>query len=328
MLIILIISTILGVCSPHWAIIWLCLEINTLIICYLLRKENLKKKYLINNPIHYFVVQIISSSIILLRVNSDTRVIKEITICIIILVKIGRWPTHIWFIRILNKLNSRKINFLILCTWQKIIPLYFLQAIELSSPMIIILFSLALGNILSPAIILKENISLKNTLMVSSLRNNGWLILRSIASTKLLFRVLFIYSLSLFLALHNFKRREKISKRREDKQIQNLLTIANLSGLPPFSMFWVKVIVLKFIIKIQASAMVNILLILCACIILYLYIKTLTSEIMRRNKKNQFLNNLEKSTKVKILVTLSSLISFILRLGYTERVYLDRIKFY
>jgi len=66
------------------------IELNTMAICYILRKEQFIKKKKISNTIKYFIVQIIGSTFILIASTSQEKTsVQETTIILALVLKMG-----------------------------------------------------------------------------------------------------------------------------------------------------------------------------------------------------------------------------------------------
>ena len=88
-----------------------------------------------NNTVKYFLFQSICSILLLLRLS----LLGEIKIfgIVIIIIKLGIAPFHLWFIRLIKKITL--LNLVWVSVLQKIIPLRFLVVIKGNRVLIIIL---------------------------------------------------------------------------------------------------------------------------------------------------------------------------------------------
>lgn len=217
---------------------------------------------------------------------------------------------------------------IIIITWQKIIPIILIPIIIIKSREIVIIFILCLASIIAPLSKINKYNRSKTIMALSSLNNNGWLIIGMLCSPKLCLYFLCLYTLSLKVALKTF---EKITVKRKIIGIKFwewILITINLGGLPPLSMFWAKLIIIKIIIRSNLPFEVCLILIASAAYILYHYIWITTSEIIEKPQKNQ---NKGKSThsKTLIMVGIPRIVGIvtIIRLGTTQKgIYIDTVK--
>lgn len=269
---ILIISTILGLCSSNWVIIWMRLEINTLRICYLISKDT-KTIKLTNQPVFlYYLVQAIASLAFLIATTTTTSPtpLSSIIVLTRLITKIGCWPIHLWYIKLISNLEIKTMSILTIMRWQKILPLIVLSITKIRKilPWLIVIIT---GCILSSMAKLSKTISTKRIIALSSLNNNGWLIIVRVLSTQIFLLFLTIYALTLCITL-------KILKDIKTKTFYLLtfwsscIILSNLGGLPPLSIFWAKVMVIKQVLNSSFPSEICILLIISACYLLYHYL--------------------------------------------------------
>lgn len=67
----------------------MCLEINTLAICFMISKDAREEKKTQEASINYYLIQVISSVAILISIVPEQTLITEIVLVIALLIKIG-----------------------------------------------------------------------------------------------------------------------------------------------------------------------------------------------------------------------------------------------
>lgn len=270
--IVLTLSTIIGIRRTQWIAIWVCLEINSLSICMLISTNCEKDKSSNSSAITYYLVQILTSLIILLFSRIEKSLINTTIVTRAILIKIGVWPIHTWYIKIISLIEIKQIIFIILITWQKILPIVIIIIVRTNKIQKEVIFTISLVSIISPIQNLNKSKSVKRIIGLSSLNNNGWLVIRVLTSILIRITFLAIYSLSLWVTL---KTAWIVSTKNiiEKTIIWEFSTIlGNMGGLPPIIIFWAKVIIIKFLLAIGISPEVCLLIIITACYFLYHYL--------------------------------------------------------
>ena len=206
--------------------------------------------------------------------------------------KIGGAPFHFWFIEVIKRLNWLQI--IVLNTLQKIGPIILVSYTLYSRDAArLILFSIISSAILGGLGGLNQ-MHLNKIIAYSSLNHIGWM-LQSLTMSLYLWSLYFlIYSSllsSLCLIFHFFG--VKHLKQLSDKTGKNLLTavvmafpLLSLAGLPPFSGFMIKLIVLAQLIT-QAQVVLTAVLLLSSLFSLFFYFRVLLSSVILSSYKSK-----------------------------------------
>lgn len=261
----LILGTILSLSSNSWFFVWMGLELNLLSFLPLLASSYSNQE----TPaiIKYFLIQAIGSGLLLLTstlfiFNSNQFPnILIIGLILALLLKIGIAPCHFWLPPIIAAL--RWPICLLLATWQKIAPITLL-----------IFTPLPINNLLFPIIFIGLLVSglgglnqtqLRPLLAYSSIGHISWIIAARISSSSVALTYFLFYiiiSLPLFLS---FISRTSITPKTKTNILSPSLPLLSapllllsLAGLPPFSGFFPKWLVLESIIT-QTPALTLIL---------------------------------------------------------------------
>nr|YP_009512908.1 NADH dehydrogenase subunit 2 [Zele chlorophthalmus]AXK15300.1 NADH dehydrogenase subunit 2 [Zele chlorophthalmus] len=214
---------------------WMCMEINTLMFILLIILNN--KDMDNDSSMKYFLISCFSSTIFILSFNMNLFYSNTLFIYIMnlmMIMKLGIFPFHYWFIDLMIKLNW--LLCLILSTWQKIIPFFILLCCWNKNLMIIFLI---MNGFLSMMFGMNQT-SLKKILAYSSINHMSWMILMLMINKIFFFAYLMIYSLinsSMmyllnFLNLKNFFDLFKFKNKFLKFYLMFLLF--SLGGLPPF----------------------------------------------------------------------------------------------
>lgn len=303
-------STILTVSARDWRLIWIGIEFNTLVACYFLRKKNRRV------VIKYFLIQALGSSLILLTTSIRNSILQELRLPIALIIKIGIWPAHLWYINLLQNINSDTKIFIIIIVWQKIIPVYLLSLCWGRETILILRILFALARILSPLILIKKNLPSKDIIILSSVNNNGWFIVSIILRDSTFTGYITLYYFPLKIII------EAIGKTKRKKSLiikiswQSFLIVLNLSGFPPFTIFWAKLIILKKTVEILSNWIIPIFLLTIRCLIAYIYLWMSFIITHPGKKKNQNTFS-EKNYRKKIIFSSIVGLCLVILLGFT-----------
>lgn len=159
-----------------------------------------------------------------------------------IIMKMGLPPFHLWFFNLSQFL--KKYIFLFFTSLHKVVPLFFLLK-RLHFNMLI----LGIFIIISSVILIMETGRLYFVIIFSAISHSGWIIILSFLSYSLLFFYWVLYSTLILLFFLRLRRRVLINRDREQNSFLRIFWLI-ICGLPPFTMFWLKVnILFYFIIK-------------------------------------------------------------------------------
>nr|YP_010354346.1 NADH dehydrogenase subunit 2 [Blomia tropicalis]UOG85313.1 NADH dehydrogenase subunit 2 [Blomia tropicalis] len=307
MLWVLVLSTMLGMASSQWLMSWVMLEVNTLAMCGKVSQVTKKMKQKETQTFIYYLVQVFTSLIILTSSCMQTSTMTQMALISALMVKMGAWPTHIWYMKLIMLMKMGKPTLTILMTWQKILPLTLMSYPMMNSNMnktlvmVITAMSIAL-----PPLMMTPNMEMKTILGLSSVNNNGWLIMLLLCSKWVLLTFLALYTLSLSVVFKEFKNMKNKNLQNKKEQWTTTLAISNLSGLPPFTMFWAKVMALKTMMNSNIPTEYMMMMMLMACVLLYHYIYSTTNEMMTNQTKNQNPKKMEKFYTPTTTLMLSS----------------------
>ena len=129
MFLLLLFRIIIGLRSINIFIMWVWLELNTIVFLLLIYRNRIYGQ--IELIVKYFLVQSLSSAIFLYRILFLILRYEELRVKIIfflsILIKLGIFPFHLWVLNI-RKMLDWQILFILL-TFQKILPLILFKII-------------------------------------------------------------------------------------------------------------------------------------------------------------------------------------------------------
>jgi NADH:ubiquinone oxidoreductase subunit 2 (subunit N) len=318
---ILIMSTLIGICRTHWLMVWLTLEVNTLAICYKIAKEKKLEKNTERRTFLYYLIQVLASLIIVATASQEINTITQIILIIGVLIKMGAWPLHLWYIKLIESITINDLSLIVIITWQKILPVVILSLMNNSGGTIILVIILATVSIVTPAVNLKPSSSVKRILALSSLNNNGWLILSSLCSIVLFYTFLLLYSISLLTTLKFFKRLKLKNFKKQATFWTTLVVVANIGGIPPLTIFWGKILVIKTLLESGFPTEIVLVIIALACFFLYFYMWIPINETVKTPTKTQIPWKRENKIKTINLIIGGSFLGFLvmITLDLTQR---------
>ena len=239
----------------------------------------------------YFLTQALGSIFLLIFYIyiSNLREFFRVLLLVRVIWKIGLPPFHFWFFRF--RIDLTWVIFLILNTWQKILPLYILRKLQVQNWELIIILRLfvAVAGTLFQS-------SIKKLIVYSSIFTGAWILVSIINYIYLWFYILFIYRILLFFFIRFLVRNKLELKESQNYFVLNLnekiiqfSTLLVMAGIPPFIGFYMKTIIL---ITLLSAGFLNLLLILVVSSVAIIYIYSrlflIRLSILRTNRKILF----------------------------------------
>lgn len=181
---------------------------------------------------------------------------------------------------------------LILLTLQKIIPFYILSLTILHP--YILYFIIIVCSILPPYIIINL-INFKILISYSSINQSRWIILLIYIKNIIWFKYFIFYSiisLRLFSIIHITKITisSNYFKSHFKFNLLFIIFIFNISGLPPFSFFYIKWFRIFIFLKSSNILIILLLIILSSLIILYIYVNIIINSFFINKLKSKLIN--------------------------------------
>lgn len=224
---------------------WLALELNTIaFIPFILFQTELKTG---ESSIKYFLSQTLGSILILLRTSLTDQFYTMSSILLVsaLRLKLAVAPFHAWLPRMVSKISWP--NLFILLVVQKINPLLIICNIELINFMLFLrVFSIRVGSLTGVV-----QTQTRKLIVFSSINQIGWVLAASCISTTLCYLFFILYGLILWPVLGSLKliKLEKLAQLIQITptrlRIILFLNLLSLGGLPPFTGFLTKWMVLR-----------------------------------------------------------------------------------
>ena len=284
-------GTAITLSSNSWWVGWLGMEINLLGFIILLINNNSNERAL-----KYFVIQSLSSVILIsAALLTENFSIKKISILLnlALFLKLGTAPLHFWLPIIVE--NIRKYQLIFLLTWQKLAPLYLL----FSLPWHNINYFFILSRLIIGAAGSINELRISTLITYSSINHTGWIILTLICNELIRLLYIFMYTLlilAFILPVNNKQNQTVWFLKNKNKYIQ-LLNLLSLGGLPPFTGFIIKWILITEIYQ-TLYIIINVIIILTRIILLYFYLRVCTNAFF----KNQVYKLYSKKNKLENII--------------------------
>jgi len=260
--------------------IWLGFELSVLGFLPIFRGIRL----VIEGIIKYFLVQAGGSSLFLLSfIINDIN--TESVFLLSILLKLGLFPFYQWVPLVIRTI--RWIGCLIVSTLQKVAPLFTLLNSQTKlNPQIALAGSL---RVLIRGILGFNQTKFRALIAYSSIAHSGWILCSWTATLKISLLYFLTYTLitATTFSLFYFINTSSIISRIPASPnfiIINLLIIT-LTGIPPFSIFFIKIIIIKSIVFYPIPALI---LIIGTILSAYYYLSFIVPSILARWDLNYY----------------------------------------
>lgn len=187
----------------------------------------------------YFLIQTLSSFILLVFYIYNLPSLLTIAF----LIKLSIFPFFIWYINLIYKFPN--FIFWLARTLHKLPPILIIKIFSLELNLNILWLSIVL-TVLFRGIIILIVLDLRLLLVLSSIGNNSWFLLSQIVNMFIFIFFLVIYSVSLFFLLNTFKGMSKpsVASSLSSNPYSLRLWVLSISGIPPFPVFFGKILVI------------------------------------------------------------------------------------
>lgn len=217
------------------------MEVNMVLftaIIFITRYKDLNQE-IFRNCLFYFFVQSLGSFLFVIRfLLSQYSFISRRLFGLSLILKIGLFPMHFWVFKF--SLLLELVPFILFITWQKV-PFFFIIFNFFSD----FIFILLIINTFIGSIIIWISKSFKSLLVSSSIYSSFWIFILFFYSVNSIFFFFSVYSF-FFLSLNYLGN--KINFILDFRHLFYLLFLIFLLGLPPFRLFFYKIILSSVLI--------------------------------------------------------------------------------
>lgn len=256
-------------------ILWVFIELSTLVFLFILNTDTSSTN---GSRLKYFVIQALASilMIVFFRLFITEEYFtnsKEIIITLILSWKTGMAPVHSWFINIIMDISWDR--FFLMSTLIKITPFFLMSTFLRHLSYFVILIRISI-----PVLAGVTQGCFKKIMGLSSIFTSGWVLRAILLGGTLWVVAFFTYSLLLLL----FCRLTRTTPAKEldmgvvkDTNLDSVITfliLLRLSGVPPFSGFFLKLFILVGLLK-RGMVYFSLALLLVSSMSIYIYLKLL-----------------------------------------------------
>nr|YP_011036719.1 NADH dehydrogenase subunit 2 [Xestocephalus limpidissimus]WRK21323.1 NADH dehydrogenase subunit 2 [Xestocephalus limpidissimus] len=270
----MMIGIMVSMCSNSWMMIWAGLEISLMSFIPLMEKESVLST---ESSIKYFIVQSISSSMMILGMIMSTKKISWLLISYSMMIKMGAAPFNTWMISVSEGLTY--LNLFIMLSISKLPPMMIINYSMTENPMMSIL------SLITGAMMGLNQTSTRKILTYSSIYNLGFMLMMT-KSTSNWISFLMIYSLMLLMTMMLMKtlsisyiNQMSFSNQKTINKLSLWIMLMSMMGLPPSIGFINKLIIIELMIQKSQMVMITIM-ILTSLLTSFYYMRMTFSSFM------------------------------------------------
>nr|YP_009926421.1 NADH dehydrogenase subunit 2 [Metacarcinus magister]QNH68764.1 NADH dehydrogenase subunit 2 [Metacarcinus magister] len=297
----LLLGMLLAVSSSSWFGVWVGLELNLMSFIPLI--ANKMNPYFSEAALKYFLVQALASTLI---VMSSALLLLFSTlsyylILMALLMKLGAAPFHFWFPQIMEGLAW--LQTIILMTIQKLAPMFLISYLMINSNLTSIVIFSSVLTALAGALGGLNMMKLRKIMAFSSINHMSWMLIAvSISDTIWLtyfsfYTLISISVVLLFQSAHLFSLHDITNLNLSNPlfMLTLPLSLLSLGGLPPFSGFLPKWMMIQMMLT-KGLIVPLLFLLLSSLITLYFYLRLVTPFVLMTTPTLSF--NMKTSTHV------------------------------
>nr|YP_007474239.1 NADH dehydrogenase subunit 2 [Austinograea rodriguezensis]AEX32629.1 NADH dehydrogenase subunit 2 [Austinograea rodriguezensis] len=284
----LILGTLLAVSSPSWFGAWIGLELNLLSFIPLITIK--MNPYFSEAALKYFLIQALASTLIIMS-SCLILLLPPVSTSLILmalLLKLGAAPFHFWFPQIMEGLSWPQT--ILLMTIQKFAPMFLISYLLTSATLTQITILSASLSAIAGALGGLNVMKLRKIMAFSSINHMSWMLIAMSINDTMWLMYFFFYSFissSIAIFFHFIKayHLSDLLNLNYSKSLYSLtlpLSLLSLGGLPPFTGFIPKWIMIQIMILNQMILPLFILL-LSALVTLYFYLRIMIPFILLMN---------------------------------------------
>nr|ADF59284.1 NADH dehydrogenase subunit 2 [Cyrtodactylus consobrinus] len=278
-------STIITMTSSHWLLAWLGLELNTLSILPAIMKSHHPRAT--EAATKYFLIQVTAATMILLASMTNawqtghwsmthTTPAPTLLTTAAIMLKLGIAPMYMWYPQVLQGIPMNTA--LLISTWQKLAPLTLLYMMHNHLDQTTLLLLGLTSSLIGGWAGLNQT-QTRTIMAFSSIAHMGWLITAMTLSPSLTTLTMLVYTITTtatFLPLATTTKTLTTTGTTWSLSpaalTTTMLALMSLGGLPPFTGFMPKWLILKELTAAELPLFATLLL-LSSLPSLYFYIR-------------------------------------------------------
>nr|YP_011036706.1 NADH dehydrogenase subunit 2 [Xestocephalus iguchii]WRK21310.1 NADH dehydrogenase subunit 2 [Xestocephalus iguchii] len=270
----MMIGVMVSTCSNSWMMIWAGLEISLISFIPLMEKESVLST---ESSIKYFIMQSISSSMMILGMIMSMKTISWTLISYSMLIKMGTAPFHMWMISVSEGMTY--MNLFIMLTVMKMPPMTIINYNMTENP-IMSMMSLIMGSLMG-----LNQTSTRKILTYSSVYNLGFMLTLSKTTSNWMW-FLFIYSTMLAMTMMmmntlsiSYMNQMSINNKNILSKLNLWIMMMSMSGLPPSIGFVNKLMTIELMIQ-KNQMLMSSMMIMTSLIVSFYYTRMMFSSFM------------------------------------------------
>nr|WEU79003.1 NADH dehydrogenase subunit 2 [Physella acuta]WEU79016.1 NADH dehydrogenase subunit 2 [Physella acuta]WEU79029.1 NADH dehydrogenase subunit 2 [Physella acuta]WEU79042.1 NADH dehydrogenase subunit 2 [Physella acuta]WEU79055.1 NADH dehydrogenase subunit 2 [Physella acuta] len=261
----------LSIMSTSWLFVWLMMELSLLTIMPLMVNYSKYLSLSCEVTMKYFIIQSISSMWVMLGgymvwdLTTGPSVFMLVFL-IGLMFKLGLFPGHFWVIQVVSGL--KKLPLIFVLSIMKVAPLFLIVTLMDNAKQSWLIFvgvtSIVVGGLLG---IIQSTV--RGVLGSSSISHSGWMIITILMNTFIPYFLAYFGTLTMFLLVWG-----------KENYLSSMMMIS-FSGLPPFLLFYPKVLVFSMLVEYSMWAII-VCLVFMSVMSLYFYLKSSYSLVLIR----------------------------------------------
>nr|YP_010736884.1 NADH dehydrogenase subunit 2 [Pedionis sagittata]WEP24758.1 NADH dehydrogenase subunit 2 [Pedionis sagittata] len=293
----MMIGVMVSLSSNNWVNMWTGMEIGVLSLVPMMTQEKISS----DSPIKYFLIQSISSSLMILSLMAMSMEINfKMIMLISMMIKIGASPFHNWVLSMIEGMNFYMM--LMMFTIIKIPGMLVISMMN-EQTQIWSVMSMLTGSMLA-----MNQCSIKKILALSSIYNLG-VMMSSMNSNEIWINYMLIYSMTLMMIIPLFFKMKTmylnqmmLNEIEPMTKVSIWISFMSMAGLPPLMGFSAKMMVLEKMIIKKEVIMMSIM-VFSSMMIMFLYTRISLNSIMIQSThyKWSMMKNDNISTKILMI---------------------------
>nr|WID87906.1 NADH dehydrogenase subunit 2 [Physella acuta]WID87919.1 NADH dehydrogenase subunit 2 [Physella acuta]WJL98011.1 NADH dehydrogenase subunit 2 [Physella acuta]WJL98024.1 NADH dehydrogenase subunit 2 [Physella acuta]WJL98037.1 NADH dehydrogenase subunit 2 [Physella acuta] len=253
----------LSIMSTSWLFVWLMMELSLLTIMPLMVNDGKYLSLSCEVTMKYFIVQSISSMWIMLGgymvwdLATGSSVLMLLFL-IGLMFKLGLFPGHFWVIQVVSGLKKLPLMFIL--SVMKLAPLFLIVTLNYKANIFSLIY-LGVMSIVAGGLLGIIQSTVRGVLGSSSISHSGWMIITIVLNTFIPYFLAYFVTLTMFLLVWG-----------KENYLASMMMIS-FSGLPPFLLFYPKVLVFSVLVE-YSMWMITVCLVLMSVLSLYFYLKS------------------------------------------------------
>nr|DAZ91329.1 TPA_asm: ND2 [Echinogammarus veneris] len=283
-------SVVVATSSNSWFMIWLSLEINLLSFIPLLTSN--KNKYTSEAALKYFLIQSFAS--VLIIASASLNLSQNLAILFLagaLFLKLGAAPSHQWLPSMIDGLSWPMVSLLL--TVQKFTPLILIFFLFKTNHIhMFYIFYMSFSALIGAIGGLSQS-SLRKIMAYSSIAHLAWMLV-SLQSTMYLWGFYFFIYSSMLMMLSsllyfsgNYSLTDVISMKKSYFSLILAISFLSLGGLPPFTGFLPKLVIIQDIF-LHDQVLLSFPLLTSSFISLFFYMRVILYNLLLSNSQYTF----------------------------------------